>query len=248
MIVLVQQGERPWETDTRTVFARAAKLSRRPNVGPATTAENSPSQGSFELSRAMGGGARAFVRPSRSSRRQQNQRVPARTLRHKGHFTERLAGLWRLRLERRQSSTATTRRPCLRAMRVVTLGTSTRHRLSATTDSSRSRASTTTLRCAPSRPSSSPGSPPAGARESSTNSETKTAKRSPRPKAKPPAPTASRSTPKSGALVGATPPPSSSRTRWWVLAERSRPKRSLRPPTRQEKKLPKMWPEGLDCR
>ena len=130
----------------------------------------------------------------------------------------------------------------------ITLGTSTRRSPSATTDSSWSRASTTTRRCARSRPSSSPGSPPVGARESSTNCETKTAKRSPRPKAKLRVLTASRSTPKSGRPVVATPRPKSSRTGWRVEAERSRPKRSLRPPTRHEKKLAKMWPEGLDCR
>ena len=95
---------------------------------------------------------------------------------------------------------------------------------------------------------SSPGSPPAGERESSTNSEMKTAKRSPRPKARLSAPTASRSTPRSGPLAVATPQPNSSRTGWRVEAERSRPRRSLRPPTRQEERLPKMWPEGLDCR
>ena len=63
-----------------------------------------------------------------------------------------------------------------------------------------------------------------------------------------PAPTASRSTPRSGRLVAGTPQRKSSRTGWRVEAERSRPRRSLRPPTRQEKKLAKMWPEGLDCR
>ena len=91
----------------------------------------------------------------------------------------------------------------------ITLATSTRPSPSATTDWSWSRASTTTQRCARSRPSSSPGSPPAGARESSINCEMKTAKRSPRPKAKLCAPTASRSTPKSGRHVVATPQPNS---------------------------------------
>ena len=33
-----------------------------------------------------------------------------------------------------------------------------------------------------------------------------------------------------------------------VEAERKRPKRSLRPPTRHAEKLAKMWLEGLDCR
>ncbi len=42
--------------------------------------------------------------------------------------------------------------------------------------------------------------------------------------------------------------PKSSRTGRRVEAERSRPGRSLRPPTRREKKLAKMWLEGLDCR
>ena len=74
------------------------------------------------------------------------------------------------------------------------------------------------------------------------------AKRSPRPKARPPAPTASRSTPRSGRPAVGILRPKSSRTGWRVEAERSRPKRSLRPPTRREKKLAKMWPEGLDCR
>jgi transposase len=64
---------------------------------------------------------------------------------------------------------------------------------------------------------------------------------SPRPKARPPARTASSSTPKSGPPVVATPQPKSSRTGRRVEAERSRPRRSLRPPTRHEKKLPKMW-------
>ena len=86
------------------------------------------------------------------------------------------------------------------------------------------------------------------ARESSTNSETKTAKRSPRPKAKLPAATASRSTPRPGRPVVATPRPNSSRTGRRVEAERSRPRGSLRPPTRRKKKLAKMWPEGLDSR
>ena len=63
--------------------------------------------------------------------------------------------------------------------------------------------------CARSRPSSSPGSPPAGGKESSTTSETKTAKRSPRPKAKLHAPTASRLTPESAPPVVATPRPKS---------------------------------------
>ena len=43
-------------------------------------------------------------------------------------------------------------------------------------------------------------------------------------------------------------PAKPSRTGRRVEAERSRPERSLRPPTRQKKKLPKMWLEGLDCR
>ena len=70
---------------------------------------------------------------------------------------------------------------------------------------------------------------------SSTTCETKTARRSPRPKAKLPAPTASKSTPKSGPPVAATRQPNSSGTGRRVEAERSRPERSLRPPTRQEK-------------
>jgi transposase len=130
----------------------------------------------------------------------------------------------------------------------ITLGTSTRRWPSATTDWLWSRASTTTQRCAQSRRSSSPGSPPVGARTSSTNCGMKTAKRSPRPKAKLSAPTASRLTPKSELPVVGTHQQESSKTGWRVEAERSRPKRSLRPPTRQEKKLAKMWPEGLDCR
>jgi len=85
------------------------------------------------------------------------------------------------------------------------------------------------------------GSRHVGEKESSTNSETKTAKRSPKPKAKLPAPTASRLTPKSGPPVVETPQPRSSRTGWRVEAERSRPERSLRPSTRLEKKLAKMW-------
>ncbi len=52
---------------------------------------------------------------------------------------------------------------------LITLATSTRPLPTATTDSSWSRASITTQHCARSRRSSSPGSPPAGARESSTN-------------------------------------------------------------------------------
>ena len=76
----------------------------------------------------------------------------------------------------------------------IMLVTSTRPLPSATTDSSWSRASTTTRRCARSRPSSSPGSPRVGAKASSTHCETKTAKRSPRPRARLPASTASRST------------------------------------------------------
>jgi hypothetical protein len=84
--------------------------------------------------------------------------------------------------------------------------------------------------------------------KSSINCEMKTARRSPRPKAKLPAPTASRSIQRSGPPVVGTPQPKSSRTGWRVEAERSRPERSLRPPTRQEKKLAKMWLEGLDCR
>ena len=48
--------------------------------------------------------------------------------------------------------------------------------------------------------------------------------------------------------VVATPRPKSSRTERRVEAERSRPRRSLRPSTRHEKKLAKMWLEGLDCR
>ena len=99
-----------------------------------------------------------------------------------------------------------------------------------------------------SRPSSSPGSPPVGAKESSINCETKTAKQLPRPKAKLPARTASRSTPRSGRRGVATPRPKCSRTGRRVEAERSRPERSLRPPTRQKKKLAKMSLEGLDCR
>ena len=87
-----------------------------------------------------------------------------------------------------------------------------------------------------------------GATESSINFEMKTVKRSQKPKAKLPAPTASRLIPKSGRPVVATPQPKPSRTGWRVEAERSRPRRSLRPPTRQEKKLAKMWLEGLDRR
>ena len=85
-------------------------------------------------------------------------------------------------------------------------------------------------------------------KESSTGSEMKTARRSARPRARLLAPTASRSTPRSGPPVVATHQPKSSRTGRRVEAERSRPRRSLRPPTRREKKLAKMWPEGLDCR
>jgi hypothetical protein len=58
----------------------------------------------------------------------------------------------------------------------------------------------------------------------------------------------SRSTPRSEPPVVATPRPNSSRTGRWAEAERSRPRRSLRHSTRHEKKLAKMWPEGLDCR
>ena len=57
------------------------------------------------------------------------------------------------------------------------------------------------------------------------------------PKAKLSAPTASRSTSRSGPPVAGTCRPKSSRTGWRVQVERSRPRRSLRPPTRQEKKL-----------
>ena len=78
----------------------------------------------------------------------------------------------------------------------ITPATSTRLWPSATTDWSWSRASTTTPPSAPSRPSSSPGSRRAGGRASSINCETKTAKRSPRPKARRRVSTASRLTPK----------------------------------------------------
>ncbi len=131
---------------------------------------------------------------------------------------------------------------------LITLAISTPHSPSATTGSSLSRASITTLRCARSRPSSSPGSPHAGAKASSTNCETKTVKQSARQKARRPAQTASRLIPKSGPPVVATHQPRPSRTGRRVEAERSRPERSLRPPTRRRKKLAKMWPEGLDCR
>ena len=69
----------------------------------------------------------------------------------------------------------------------------------------------------------------------STNCEMKTAKRSPRPRAKLPAPTASRSTPQYGRPVVGTPPPKSSRTGWRVEAERSRPegRSGHRPATRR---------------
>ena len=65
---------------------------------------------------------------------------------------------------------------------------------------------------------------------------------------KQPAPTASRLTPKSGRPVVETHRPKSSRTGRRVEAERSRPERSLRPPTRHGKKLAKTLLEGLDCR
>jgi hypothetical protein len=58
----------------------------------------------------------------------------------------------------------------------ITHGTSIPLWRSDITDSSWWRASTTTRRCAQSRPSSSPGSPPVGARESTTNCEMNTAK------------------------------------------------------------------------
>ena len=137
-------------------------------------------------------------------------------------------------------------RPC--TWRPITLATSTPRSPSATSDWSWSRASTTTPRCARSRPSSSPGSLRAGAKASSINSEMKTVKRSPRPRARLPAQTASRLIPKSGPPVVATHQPRPSRTGRRVEAERSRPERSLRPPTRQKKKLAKMWLERLDCR
>ena len=78
--------------------------------------------------------------------------------------------------------------------------------------------------------------------------ELRNVKRSARQKARRPAQTASRLIPKSGPPVVATHQPRPSRTGRRVEAERSRPERSLRPPTRRRKKLAKMWPEGLDCR
>ena len=106
----------------------------------------------------------------------------------------------------------------------ITLGTSTRHSPSATTDWSWSRANTTTRPSARSRPSLSPGSPPAGAKESSTTCEMKMARRSPRPKARRPAQTASRSIPKSGRRGVGTHQPRPSRTGRRVEAEGVGPK------------------------
>ena len=153
---------------------------------------------------------------------------------------------WRDTRESPKQETPACARPF--TWQLITLAISTPHSPSATTGSSLSRASITTRRCARSRPSSSPGSPPAGAKASSTNCETKTVKRSARQKARRPAQTASRLIPKSGPPVVATHQPRPSRTGRRVEAERSRPERSLRPPTRRRKKLAKMWPEGLDCR